>query len=165
MKDVFWIDSRNSRTGLAIVMRPRGDDWLEDDLRQIHRQEIGTVVSMLESWEAKSLGLGGEEAFCHELGLRFVSYPIPDRSTPSDRTGFAAFVSSLADRLRAGEKIGVHCRGCIGRSTIVAACTLTKLGWTAKEALAAIEAARGCMVPDTEEQAEFILDFGVGTSS
>ena len=145
-------------------MRPRGDDWLEDDLRQIHRQEIETVVSMLESWEAKSLGLAGEGAFCHELGLRFVSYPIPDRSAPSNRSGFDVLVSALADRLQTGEKIGVHCRGCIGRSTIVAACTLIKRGWTAKDALEAIEAARGCMVPDTEEQVEFILDFGSGTS-
>jgi protein-tyrosine phosphatase len=160
VKDVFWIDSRNGRTGLAIVMRPR-DEWLEDDLRKIQREGIETIISMLEAWEAKSLGLASEGAFCHELGLRFVSYPIADRSAPSDRGGFEAFVSGLANRLQTGEKIGVHCRGCIGRSTIVAACALVKLGWTAREALAAIEAARGCMVPDTEEQVEFILDFGL----
>ena len=142
-------------------MRPRGDDWLEDDLKKIRCEGIQTIVSMLEGWEATSLGLASEEALCHQLGLQFVSYPIPDRSSPSDRGGFDGFVSDLADRLRAGENVGVHCRGCIGRSTIAAACTLTKLGWTARSALTAVETVRGCIVPDTEEQAEFILDFGL----
>lgn len=161
MKDVFWIATGEVETGLAIVMRPRGDDCLEDDLKHIKGEGIQTVVSMLERWESKVLGLANEEALCERVGLRFVSYPIPDRTIPPKRAGFEAFVSGLADRLRTGERIGLHCRGCVGRSTVVAACTLIKMGWKANEALRAIEAARGCTVPDTEEQVEFILDFGM----
>ncbi len=72
---------------------------------------------------------------------------------------FRAFVAGLADRLRAGERIGVHCRGSIGRSTVTAACTLIHLGWNAQDALRAIQAARGCVVPDTEEQLRWILNY------
>lgn len=160
MENIFWIDSPTQRTGLAVVACPHGGDHLEDELRHLQRQGIETIVSMLEHWEARSLGLGMEDEICEQLGLKFLSFPLPDRSTPSNREEFDSFVTSLARRLQAGEKIGVHCRGCIGRSTVVAACTLVKLGWPSEQALDAIEVARGCAVPDTEEQREFILDFG-----
>ena len=93
------------------------------------------------------------------LGLKFISYPIPDTHIPVDTASFRAFAARLADRLRAGEHIGVHCRGSIGRSTVTAACALIHLGWTPKEALAAIEAARGFSVPDTQEQEDWILRY------
>jgi protein-tyrosine phosphatase len=156
VNDVFWI----SDTGLAIVMRPRGDDWLRGDLSRLKRAGIQILVSTLESGEARELGLSAEAPLSEELGLQFLSFPIRDRTTPANREAFDHFARSLAMRLHAGEKIGVHCRGCIGRSTIVTACTLIELGWPAERALQAIEASRGCSVPDTEAQREWIIAFG-----
>lgn len=156
MNDIFWI----ADTGLAIVLRPRGDDWLENDLQRIHMAGILTIVSTIENWEARTLGLEQESDMAERMGMRFISYPMQDRSTPNDREDFADFVSMLAKRLETGEKIGVHCRGCIGRSTVVAASTLIKLGWSADRALDEIERARGCSVPDTEEQRDWIIEFG-----
>ena len=156
MNDVFWIND----TGLAIVMRPRGDDRLPDDLSRLKRAGIQILVSTLESGEARELGLSAEASLSEELGLQFLSFPIRDRSTPTNREAFDDFVRSLSKRLHAGEKIGVHCRGCIGRSTIVTACTLIELGWPAERALQAIEVSRGCSVPDTEAQREWIIAFG-----
>ena len=156
MNNVFWI----GETGLAIVMRPRSDVWLRDDLSGLKRAGIHTLVSTLEAWEARELGLAEEGALAEDLGLHFLAYPIRDRTTPSHKEEFNRFVHNLAKRLQNGEKIGVHCRGCIGRSTVVTASTLVNLGWPAEQALKAIEIARGCSVPDTEEQREWILDFG-----
>jgi len=34
------------------------------------------------------------------------------------------------------------------------------LGWNAARALDEIEVARGCLVPDTEEQRDWIMEFG-----
>jgi protein-tyrosine phosphatase len=158
VNDVCWIND----TGLAIVMRPRGDDWLRDDLSRLKRAGIQTIVSTLESSEARELGLSAESSLSEELGLRFLSFPIRDRTTPANIEAFHDFVRALAKRICAGERIGVHCRGCIGRSTIVTACTLIELGWPAQRALLAIETARGCLVPDTEEQREWITEFGAG---
>ena len=93
------------------------------------------------------------------MGLQFLSFPIPDHDLPEDEQAFREFVAELARRLRARERIGVHCLGSIGRATVVAACTLIELGWEPEEALAAIEVARCCPVPDTEEQAEWILGY------
>jgi protein-tyrosine phosphatase len=158
MKDIFWIEGAPN-AALAIVLRPRGDDWLEDELRRMQRGGIHILVSMLEDQEADSLGLSGEHKLAEQIGLNFISHPIPDRQTPVDISSFRRFVAGLANRLRAGEHIGIHCRGSIGRATVTAASTLIHLGWQPATALAAVESARGCPVPDTEEQEYWILNY------
>jgi protein-tyrosine phosphatase len=158
LDDVLWIEG-TPPVGLAIVLRPRGDDWLKDDLAHFKESGVETLVSLLDPNEALWLGLREEGSLAEQVGMRFLSYPILDVHVPADVDTFRAFVAGLADRLRAGERIGVHCRGSIGRSTVTAACTLIQLGWKAKEALAAIQAARGCAVPDTTEQLRWILKY------
>jgi protein-tyrosine phosphatase len=158
LKDIFWIGG-DPPPGLAIVLRPRGDDWLEDELARARRAGIDTLVSLLEDGEAAELGLASESEVATENGLSFASFPIPDRHVPPDVTSFRSLVAGLANQLAVGEHVGVHCRGSIGRATMTAACTLIHLGWTPKEALTAIEFARGCPVPDTPEQREWILRY------
>jgi protein-tyrosine phosphatase len=162
VNDVFWIDGRSTRVPgqLAIVMRPRGGDWLQADLLRFKQAGVQTLVSLLQYQESEELGLSRERMARERIGMKFLSYPIPDRETPPDRVSFDGFVSNLASRLQDGEWIGVHCRGSIGRSTIAAACALIKLGWSAKKALVAIQDARGCTVPDTDEQRLWILGYG-----
>jgi protein-tyrosine phosphatase len=158
MKDIFWIKG-NPPAKLAIVLRPQGDDRLEEELLRLKRSGIHTLVSLLEHWEAGSLGLEDEGPAAVHVGLNFLSYPFPYTHVPVDTDFFRGFVSGLAERLRSGESVGVHCRGCVGRSAIVAACTLIHLGWQPEAALEAIEAARGVPVPDTKEQEEWILSY------
>jgi protein-tyrosine phosphatase len=156
--DVCWIEG-DPHAALAVVLRPRGGEWLADELLRMKQSGITTLVSLLESEEAAWLGLAQEGPLAGQVGLQFLSHPIPDVHVPQKTAAFRSFVADLVDRLRAGERIGVHCRGSIGRSTVTAACTLIHLGWSPHDALVAIEAARGCPVPDTEEQREWILSY------
>ena len=158
MNDIFWIKG-TPPAPLAIVIRPRGDEWLEDELLSMKRSGIQTLVSLLERNEALFLGLADERPIADHIGLNFLSHPIPDTQIPPNIPAFRKFVGGLADRLRAGERIGVHCRGSIGRATVTAACALVHLGWTPHAALTAIQAARGCTVPDTQEQEDWILHY------
>lgn len=158
LDDVFWIEG-SPPVGLAIVLCPRGDDLLRDELLRYKQNGVEVLVSLLDPNEAFWLGLGEEGPFAEAAGMHFLSYRILDVHVPADVDTFRAFVAGLADRLRSGERIGVHCRGSIGRSTVTAACTLIHLGWNAKEALRAIQAARGCVVPDTTEQLRWILNY------
>jgi protein-tyrosine phosphatase len=161
VNDIFWVKGvpGDPPPGLAIVLRPRGNDWLEDELTRMKRGGIDTVVSLLEPDEAELLGLAKEASLAAQAGMHFLSFPIPDTFVPRDEAAFRAFVFGLSARARAGQRIGFHCRGSIGRSTITAACTLVHLGWKPTAALAAIEAARGCAVPDTWEQKDWILHY------
>jgi protein-tyrosine phosphatase len=158
MLDIFWIQGTPS-VRLAIVLRPRGGDWLEDELVRIKSSGVEVLVSLLEAEEAEELGLDQEGVLATNLGLKFLSFPIQDRHIPPKQESFRAFAKDIADRLSRGEGVGIHCRGSIGRATITAACSLIHLGWKAEDALAAIEAARGCLVPDTPEQRAWILAY------
>ena len=163
LDSVFWI--KDERAGsepavpLAIVLCPRGDSFLNDDLMEIKRGGVQTLVSLLDPDEARWLGLGDEGTLAEQAGMKFLSYPILDVHMPADVETFREFVSGLADRLRAGERIGMHCRGSIGRAPTTAACTLIHLGWKPKDAIAAIQAARGYPIPDTDEQRRWILKY------
>jgi protein-tyrosine phosphatase len=158
LHDIFWIQGATAPR-LAIVMRPHGEEHLEGELRRMKQRGIETLVSMLEPREAQWLGLGEEKNTARQVGLEFLSYPIPDAHVPADVVSFRNFAADLANRLAAGEAIGVHCRGCIGRATIASACTLIHLGWYPRRALAAIRGARGIWVPDTPEQEAWILAY------
>jgi len=155
---IYWIqDGQPPR--FAIVGRPRGLDWLRDDLANIRAGGIDILVSFLLGYEAEELGLADEGTLATEVGLEFISCPILDRTVPADLPGFRALVERLAGEIRAGKRVGAHCRGCIGRSTVLIASLMIALGADAETALKQIEQARGFMVPDTPEQYEWILNF------
>ena len=48
----------------------------------------------------------------------------------------------------------------IGRSSVIAACALICSGIEAEEALALIRASRGLIVPDTDDQRDWVVAFG-----
>lgn len=158
MSEIYWMDTR-PRVSLAVVSCPRGDDRLRPDLIELKVGGIETIVSMLEPDEAAWMGLADEGRVAEGVGLNFMSFPIPDGNVPLDVSMFQGFVAQLAARVNARESIGVHCRGCIGRATLAVACTLVQLGFDSQSALAAVERARGCQVPDTMAQERWILHY------
>ena len=113
MQDIYWI-RHDEFPRLAIVARPRGD-WLEDDLANLKRGGIDVLASLLEPQEAEYLGLRHEADVAERAEIQFISYPIPDRATPNDEESFRRLTMQLAAVARAGQGIGAHCRGCIGR--------------------------------------------------
>jgi protein-tyrosine phosphatase len=155
---IFWVqDGQPPR--VAIVPRPRGLDWLRDDLAALKAGGLDILVSFLPAYEAEELGLSEEAQLAAEAGLEFIAYPILDRTVPTDLPDFRALVSRLAAEVRAGRRVGAHCRGSIGRSTVLIAALMIALGADAETALAQIEHARGFQVPDTPEQRAWILAF------
>jgi len=136
--------------------RPRGGDWLEDEIDSLRRSGVDVVVSLLEDAETRELELGEEGAFCEAKEMRFVNFPIKDRSVPSSRRDFINLATQFAAALAHGQSIVIHCRQGIGRSSLLAACVLVVLGLSPEQAFERIEEARGCSVPDTKEQREWL---------
>lgn len=158
MYDIFWINC-HPPVRLAILLCPRGGEDLRADLLHYKRSGVETLVSLLEKKSAARLGLSAEASVARDVGMKFLSFPLPDHEIPPKLPPFRAFVGDLALRARSGEPIGIHCLGSIGRSSVVAACTLIHLGWSPRVALTAVEEARGVNVPDTEEQKHWILQY------
>jgi protein-tyrosine phosphatase len=141
----------------AIVARPRGGDWLLDEVSALSREGIDVLVSMLTEEESKELGLERESEDCEAAAIKFVNLPIPDRSVPSDTDDFLRGIEQLAEMVRDGRSLAVHCRASIGRSSVLAVSVLVRLGWDANDAFNAVETARGCSIPDTPEQRQWVI--------
>ncbi len=136
--------------------RPRGQDWLPDDISFLQRAGVDVVVSALTLTENEELGLVEESRCCQNSGMEFLSFPIEDRSVPSSSSEFNELVDSVTDFLRKGKAVAVHCRAGIGRSSIIVASALIRNGLSAESAFRAIEESRGRPVPDTPEQRRWI---------
>ena len=156
-KNVYWINATQPHR-VAIVARPRGSDWLEDDIKRFSTEGIGVLVSMLTPEESAELGLSDEAKFCDQCGISFFSLPIADRSVPNEFE-IGALLDTLVEQVQLSKGVGFHCRAGIGRSSMLAALVLGRLGWTADAAFRAISESRGCSVPDTLEQEEWVRNF------
>jgi protein-tyrosine phosphatase len=145
-----------------MASRPRGGDWLEDEIRGWRSASIDVVVSLLEPAEEAELGLEQEGPLVEAAGLRFVSFPIPDRGLPPSREVVAFLVRNLSRDLAAGRNIAVHCRQGAGRSGMIAAAALIVEGMDAVSALRTVSSARGLEVPETPEQRRWIEGLSAG---
>ncbi|MCI0693172.1 tyrosine protein phosphatase [candidate division KSB1 bacterium] len=144
---------------LAISSRPRGGDWLEDEVRAWQQAGIEMVVSLLTKDEIAGLDLTQEAEFCQKHGLQFIVFPIEDRSVPSSWRQTMDFVRKLNDALTEGKNLLVHCRQGIGRAALMAACLLILSGEDPETAFQRVSAARGVSVPETSEQRNWVIKF------
>jgi len=153
--EVYWLDLPGSGR-LAIMPRPRAGDWLDDEIAGWREQGIDVIVSLLEAEEIAELGLQREAVRCHDFGMEFVSFPIPDGGVPATQREAMALAEAIITRLKVGKGIGLHCRAGIDRSALIAACVLVLLGMAPEPAFDLIAKARRVKVPDTEGQREWV---------
>jgi protein-tyrosine phosphatase len=156
--EIFWI--RGVIEGrLAVLPRPRGGDWLQDEVRSLRASGVDVLVCLLTNDEMVDLDLVEEAGCCVAAGIEFVSFPFTDRSVPASATNVLGLVRRLGALLSGRKAVAIHCRQGVGRSALVAACVLASLGERPDAAFERIAAARGRPVPDTTEQREWVLRF------
>jgi protein-tyrosine phosphatase len=141
---------------LSIAARPRGGDWLRDEIAGWKRARIDTVLSLLTHDEERDLDLRNEGTEAKAQGIEFVSFPIPDRQVPDSESKLAQTLERLDEALSSGKNVVVHCRQGVGRSGLVAACLLVRKGMSPGAAVESVSAARGTSVPETIEQRVWI---------
>lgn len=155
---VFWIPGPWPGK-LGIVPRPRGGDWLADEMKAWREAGIDAVVSLLEPEEEAQLVLDAEATAASASGVEFIAFPIPDRGVPSSLQSMAALTGRIVEALEGGRNVSVHCRQGIGRSALTAGAVLVAAGESPDSAFATIKEARGVEVPETEEQRRWLGDF------
>jgi protein-tyrosine phosphatase len=144
---------------LAIVPRPRGGDWLEDEVRAWRKAGLDVVVSLLTRDEIADLDLDQEANYCEAHDLQFLELPIPDLGVPSSREAGLDLLGKLDKALTAGKSVGLHCRQGIGRSGLIAASLLVLSGLDPEMAFQRVGSARGLQVPETPEQRDWVIEF------
>jgi protein-tyrosine phosphatase len=159
-KEVYWLDG--SWPGkLAVAPRPRGGDWLKDDIASWKRADVNAVLSLLTPDEERDLDLRDEACEVKAQGMHFTSFPIPDRQIPRSEAKLAEVLEGVGRSLSSGKNVLVHCRQGIGRSGLVAACLLVKKGMSPGAAVQSVSSARGMPVPETDEQRDWIDHYAV----
>jgi protein-tyrosine phosphatase len=139
-----------------VAGRPRGGDWLEDEFKGWRQAGLDVVVSLLEEDEASQFELGQEGGVAASKGIRFISFPIPDRGIPASTREALSLLSDIAVALEQGKNVAVHCRQGIGRSGLMAAGLLLTSGMPVDRAIEVVGAARGETVPETPAQLQWI---------
>lgn len=153
--ELYWVQGAWPGK-LALSPRPRGGDWLQDEIRDWKQLGIHLVLSLLTPEEERELDLRQEADETRAQGLEFLSFPIADRQVPRSESKLATVLESLKTTLAAGRNALIHCRQGVGRTGLVAACLLIGNGISPGAAVAEISSARGVSVPETKEQREWI---------
>ncbi len=114
------------------------------------------VVSLHESeTKRNNWALRKRKVPVESYGLRFISFPIPDRGIPVSTPAALALLNSLTSLLEHGKSIAIHCRQSVGRSGLVASGLLLIAGVAADDAIARVSEARGVTTPETPAQPEW----------
>jgi protein-tyrosine phosphatase len=157
--ELYWVNDV-----IAVATRPRGGDWLRDDLTAAQLRGVRHVVSCLTPAEESELELENESEVARSLGLNFTRIPIEDFGIPKP-TVVGQALSRISRSATPKAKVAIHCRQALGRSPLVAAAMLVRGGMKPGEAWETVAKARGRPVPETEEQREWLTRFAASESS
>lgn len=144
---------------VSIAARPRGNDWLVDEIKNLREAGVDTLVSLLTEEEVNHFGLHEEATYCREQHIDYYTFPIEDRSVPPFSTSTFDFITRLHRQLKQGKHIATHCRQGLGRSVLIAASLLVLDGFSPEQAFEGLSRARGYAVPETEEQRQWVIAF------
>ncbi len=155
---VHWVSGIGTAR-LGLMARPRGGEWLDQEISALRQSQVDTLVSLLEPTEVRELELKEESSLCAKVGIAFRAIPIPDRGVPESFSRLAPVISELHAELLHAKAVVIHCRAGIGRTGLVAGCLLHCLGVPYKDIFHLLSRSRGVAVPDTSAQIEWVERF------
>lgn len=149
---VDWIDPERipagagwtGRLGMTVLPGRRRRGWSGLHWRDVDadaarlRAELGvdTFVLLVEDHELRIARVPSLVQTLRAHGIEVLRFPIRDMHVPLDRGAFAAVLAFVSDRLRAGRRVAVTCRGGRGRTGTVVACLLVDAGLSPEDAIA-----------------------------
>ena len=157
--EIYWVPEVTTGR-LGIMARPRSGEWLRDEVAGSCHAGVKAVVCLLEASEVRELALHDEPVLCQGSKIEFISFPITDRGVPKSVQQAAQLVERVVSLLKTGAPVVIHCRAGIGRSSLIAACVMLKLGFPRNEVFPMLSGARGLRVPDTSTQERWLSVFG-----
>ena len=103
---------------------------------EAERSGLGLVVCLTPRPELAELSPDYHAAIGHgRLPFRWMHVPMRNFGLPEDPAAFRRDVGTIADTLRAGKSVLLHCAAGMGRTGTAAACVLKALGLDAQQAL------------------------------
>jgi protein-tyrosine phosphatase len=141
---------------LAVIARPRGGEWLTNDLCRL-RETFDVLVSLLTANESDQFQLSLEREVSKAYGLEFINFSVEDLGVPQSVSAFRKLLDGLMAALKAGKRVAIHCRQGIGRSGLLAIMLLASADVDPADAIRRVSEARGLPVPETAAQKEWVM--------
>eukprot|EP00026_Physarum_polycephalum_P016909 Phypoly_transcript_17952.p1 GENE.Phypoly_transcript_17952~~Phypoly_transcript_17952.p1 ORF type:complete len:189 (+),score=25.30 Phypoly_transcript_17952:126-692(+) len=140
-----------------------GEKFNRDILTDLERLKshfcANVIVTLNEEKEFTALQIPDILLRIQGLGMESVFYPIKDMHIPTEKMeSFVIFVDKLVSKIRDDKVVVIHCNAGKGRSGLVAACCLLRMGMGAQKAITTVRAARPGAI-QTWAQEKFIRDF------
>ena len=135
------------------------DRDLATDLDAIAEWKANAVVTLLEEFELKMLGIPNLPALLVSRGIEWHHLPIRDVDIPDHhfeerwRRENGQRIKSI---LSGGGKVLLHCRGGIGRTGTIAAKLLVEFGFKPSDAVALVRRTRPGTI-ETQAQEQYVL--------
>jgi len=139
------------------MARPRGGEWLIDEIKALRESDVHVLVSLLTTTEVSEFDLAEEASCCQAQGIIYISFPIPDRGVPPFSAQTFTFLEQLGTYLSEGKHIALHCRQGLGRAPLIAASVLVFNNIAPELAFDLLSKTRGYPVPETEEQVRWVV--------
>lgn len=143
----------------TIGMRAIWQRDLDADLtriREVYRADV--LATLLEEPEMGYLKIPDIRAIAQHKGMQSVWFPIQDFGAPQSITELDALVTLLLSAVEQGKTVVIHCRAGLGRTGLVTASCLVRLGYTPHDAFAQVRAVRPGSV-ETPAQESFVQSF------
>jgi protein-tyrosine phosphatase len=140
----LWLSSMPGRFG----------SW-NDFEKQARQAHLAMVVCLTPRSEIQELSPAYHSAIMRGgTSYEWLHLPVPNFGVPDDRAAFREAVERIADALRNGDAVMMHCAAGIGRTGSAAACVLKSLGLSTEDALQRVRDAGSN--PQNAEQSGFV---------
>ena len=158
---IDWVELPQTDGALGLTSLPGRVDHQRDmdaDLNVFVGHGVTHVLTLLGDDELHQYGVGQLPKQIEQTGFTFRQLPIADRQV-CEYGQAEETVEWLLSALAARARIVVHCVGGLGRSGMMAACVLKRMGLGASEAIALVRKSRSPRAIETIEQERFVESF------
>jgi len=140
---------------LLLHSMPGRFETIERVWHQVKSEAVGAIVCLVEQYEIRLKSSAYAEALeGGTVPCSVLPFEIPEGGVPEDRDGFWALANDVANRLRSGKVVLVHCAGGLGRTAMLAISVLLALGESLNEAESSVS--RAGSIVETMPQIEML---------
>jgi hypothetical protein len=141
---------------LLLHSMPGRYEALEKVWDHVRQEAVRTIVCLAEADELRQKSSEYAQALAAgSIPCSVVCFAIPDRGVPSDQDGFRQLARDIAEWLKHGEAVLIHCAGGVGRTAMLAVAVLLALGESMTAARGAVSCAGSTM--ETAPQRDLVL--------
>jgi protein-tyrosine phosphatase len=119
---------------LYLHSMPGREEPFQTAREAIVRNKIDRVVCLTLPKEIEQKSPDYAKAIAAGVPWTHLTHPIPDGGITTDSAGYQVLAQSIADALRKGKNVLVHCMAGIGRTGTFAVAVLSQLGVSLEEA-------------------------------